>query len=84
MVHLALDAWLLRYGPDYSAASLDDFMKHLHYLIDLVGIDHVGVGSDFDGGGGLCSSESGVWSQITLIRKPRQIIIPEIKRFIRQ
>ncbi len=53
VVHLALDAWLLRYGPDYSATSLDDFMKHLHYLIDLVGIDHVGVGSDFDGGGGL-------------------------------
>jgi microsomal dipeptidase-like Zn-dependent dipeptidase len=53
VVHLALDAWLLRYGPDYSSASLDDFMKHLHYLIDLVGIDHVGVGSDFDGGGGL-------------------------------
>lgn len=53
VVHLALDAWLLRYGPDFSAASLDDFMKHLHYIIDLVGIDHVGVGSDFDGGGGL-------------------------------
>lgn len=53
VVHLALDAWLLRYGPDYDAASLDDFMKHLHYVIDLVGIDHVGVGSDFDGGGGL-------------------------------
>lgn len=53
VVHLALDAWLLRYGPDYSAASLDDFMKHLHYIIDLVGIDHVGIGSDFDGGGGV-------------------------------
>jgi len=53
VIHLALDAWLLHYGPDYSAASLDDFMKHLRYIIDLVGIDHVGVGSDFDGGGGL-------------------------------
>ncbi len=28
-------------------------VDHIDYVVDLVGIDHVGIGSDFDGGGGL-------------------------------
>jgi membrane dipeptidase len=34
-------------------ASLDDFMKHVTHALDLVGPDHVGVGCDWDGGGGV-------------------------------
>lgn len=34
-------------------ANLDQFMDHLDYAVKLMGIDHVGIGSDFDGGGGL-------------------------------
>jgi len=34
-------------------ASFDDFMKHMLHAIQLVGIDHVGVSGDFDGGGGV-------------------------------
>lgn len=34
-------------------ATFDDFMKHLLHAIRLVGIDHVGVSGDFDGGGGI-------------------------------
>lgn len=34
-------------------ATFDDFMKHMFYAIRLVGIDHVGVSGDFDGGGGV-------------------------------
>ncbi|HSM42719.1 MAG TPA: dipeptidase [Afifellaceae bacterium] len=32
-------------------ASLDDLVAHFTHVIDLVGIDHVGIGSDFDGVG---------------------------------
>jgi microsomal dipeptidase-like Zn-dependent dipeptidase len=34
-------------------ACLDDFMNHLCHIIDVAGIDHVGIGTDFDGGGGV-------------------------------
>jgi membrane dipeptidase len=30
-----------------------DFVDHIDYLVKLIGIDHVGISSDFDGGGGL-------------------------------
>lgn len=32
-------------------ATLDDFMRHLEHAIDVAGIDHVGIGTDFDGDG---------------------------------
>ncbi len=34
-------------------ATFDDFMQHLLHAIEVAGIDHVGVGIDFDGGGGV-------------------------------
>ena len=30
-----------------------DFVNHIDYMVDLIGIDHVGISSDFDGGGGV-------------------------------
>ena len=32
---------------------MSDAAAHLDHLIRVAGIDHVGIGSDFDGGGGL-------------------------------
>lgn len=32
-----------------SRATLDDVLNHIDYVIDLVGINHVGIGSDYDG-----------------------------------
>jgi len=32
-------------------ASLDDVLDHFDHVIDLVGVEHVGIGSDFDGVG---------------------------------
>ena len=34
-------------------ASLSDIVNHIDHIVKLVGIDHVGIGSDFDGGGGV-------------------------------
>ncbi|MBO7230489.1 MAG: membrane dipeptidase [Bacteroidaceae bacterium] len=42
------------------AATLDDFINHLEHAINIAGIDHVGIGTDFDGDGAVigCSSAS--------------------------
>ena len=41
-------------------ATLDDFMRHLEHAISVAGVNHVGVGTDFDGDGAVigCSSAS--------------------------
>ena len=32
---------------------VSDFVNHIDYLVNKIGIDHVGISSDFDGGGGV-------------------------------
>ncbi len=34
-------------------ATVSDLVDHVDHIVKLVGIDYVGIGSDFDGGGGL-------------------------------
>ena len=34
-------------------ANIEDFINHIDYMVDKMGIDHVGISSDFDGGGGI-------------------------------
>jgi membrane dipeptidase len=34
-------------------ANFDEYMKHVMHALELVGPDHVGVGADWDGGGGV-------------------------------
>ncbi len=34
-------------------ATVSDLVDHIDYIVDLIGIDYVGIGSDFDGGGAL-------------------------------
>ncbi len=38
-------------------ATVDDFMRHLLHALYIVGPDHVGIGADWDGGGGV----TGMW-----------------------
>ena len=35
-------------------ASILNAMQHLRHAIDIMGIEHVGLGTDFDGDGGIC------------------------------
>jgi membrane dipeptidase len=35
------------------AANVRDFVDHIDHAVKLIGIDHVGISSDFDGGGGV-------------------------------
>lgn len=34
---------------DNSLATINDIVKHINYIRDLIGIDYIGLGSDFDG-----------------------------------
>ncbi len=36
-----------------SGATVSDLVDHIDHIVRIAGIDHVGIGSDFDGGGGL-------------------------------
>ena len=35
------------------SVNVQDFVDHIDYLVDLIGVEHVGISSDFDGGGGV-------------------------------
>ena len=39
--------------PPPPRATVADFVNHIDYLVKKIGIDHVGIASDFDGGGGV-------------------------------
>jgi membrane dipeptidase len=39
--------------PPATRANVQDFVNHIDYAVKLIGIDHVGISSDFDGGGGI-------------------------------
>jgi len=34
-------------------ATVADFVDHIDHAVEVAGIDHVGISSDFDGGGGV-------------------------------
>jgi membrane dipeptidase len=47
-----LDALNAEFPPP-ARATVKDFVDHIDYAVKKVGIDHVGISSDFDGGGGV-------------------------------
>ena len=34
-------------------ATVSDFVDHIDHIVNLIGLEHVGISSDFDGGGGI-------------------------------
>lgn len=42
------------------AATITDAIEHLNHMVNIMGIEHVGIGTDFDGDGGIigCASAS--------------------------
>ena len=34
-------------------AAIEDIVDHIDHVVDLIGVDYVGIGTDFDGGGGV-------------------------------
>ncbi|WP_184078806.1 dipeptidase [Sphingobium subterraneum] len=46
-----------RLYPDTDRPSFDDFMAHMLHALKVAGPDHVGIGLDWDGGGGVSGME---------------------------
>jgi membrane dipeptidase len=46
-----------RLYPDTDRPTFDDFMAHMLHALKVVGPDHVGIGLDWDGGGGVVGME---------------------------
>jgi membrane dipeptidase len=44
--------------PGDPPATVADFIDHVDYAVKLLGVDHVGIASDFDGGGGVSGWEN--------------------------
>ncbi len=44
---------LKRLDQRHPLATLDDYLDHIQHAVNVAGIDHVGLASDFDGGGGI-------------------------------
>ncbi|MFT4670776.1 MAG: membrane dipeptidase [Pseudohongiellaceae bacterium] len=40
-------------ATNYPRANVSDFVDHIDYIVEKIGVDHVGISSDFDGGGGI-------------------------------
>ena len=51
-------------------ATIEDAMRHLEHAISVMGIDHVGLGTDFDGDGGIL----GLANSAELIQFTRQLL----------
>ncbi|HWN36914.1 MAG TPA: dipeptidase [Gammaproteobacteria bacterium] len=47
------DAALRDIDAKWPPATVADLVDHIDYAVKLIGIDHVGISSDFDGGGGI-------------------------------
>lgn len=51
------EAKMAEFDEKWPPANVSDFVDHIDYMVNLIGIDHVGISSDFDGGGGVIGWE---------------------------
>ena len=47
------DRRMAELDEQWPPANVQDFVNHIDHAVGLIGIDHVGISSDFDGGGGI-------------------------------
>ena len=50
---VAFSGYLICHRAPHEKATVADLIDHIDYAVQLIGIDHVGIASDFDGGGGV-------------------------------
>ncbi|AUC81496.1 dipeptidase [Lacinutrix sp. Bg11-31] len=68
--------------PDFpEQVNVSDFVNHIDYLVEKMGIDHVGISSDFDGGGGIEGwSDASETFNVTLELVKRGYTEPDIEQ----
>ncbi|HEV2541022.1 MAG TPA: dipeptidase [Frateuria sp.] len=53
----AMAAGMAKIQQRFPLPTLDDYVRQIRHMVDVAGIDHVGIASDFDGGGGITDWE---------------------------
>jgi membrane dipeptidase len=53
MVNITAVPTFLKPGAKAEAVTVSDYVDHIDYVVRRVGLAHVGISSDFDGGGGF-------------------------------
>jgi membrane dipeptidase len=57
VVQISIGRYFLSFLPK-EQVDLSHLVEHINYVVNLAGVDHVGIGSDFDGGGGIVGVEN--------------------------
>jgi len=55
-------AFLQAMSDTLGPAGLKDLLRHIDYIVNRVGINHVGIGSDFNHGGGINGYADAAWA----------------------
>jgi membrane dipeptidase len=67
--------------PGDPPTTVKDFIDHIDYAVKLIGIDHVGISSDFDGGGGVVGwNDASETFNVTLELVRRGYTEPQIEK----
>ncbi|MCB8875969.1 dipeptidase [Acidisoma silvae] len=53
LAQITLVSFFLKKGMKETEVTLSDYVDHIDYAVQRMGIAHVGIGTDFDGGGGV-------------------------------
>ena len=62
-------------------ATLEEFVNHIDHAVNLIGIDHVGISSDFDGGGGVTGwNDAGETHNVTTELVKRGYTVEQIRK----
>ena len=69
---------------EFPMPDIDDFIDHIDYVVDLIGVDYVGISSDFGGGGGSSGwMDASETKLLTRKLKKKEVIIhlKKLKKF---
>lgn len=77
----AFQEGLVRIEAQFPPASIDDYMDHVEHIVRVAGVDHVGLASDFDGGGGIVGWEdASETANVTAALRERGFSDPDIEK----
>ncbi len=77
----AYDTGLAMIKKRWPPATVRDFVDHIDYAVRLIGVDHVGISSDFGGGGGVVGwADAAETGNVTAELRARGYSEPDIEK----
>jgi len=68
--------------PAGTGHDLNDFVDHIVYISELIGVDHVGLGSDFDGVDEPVLKDVGEWGKLQAALEGRGFSAAEVEKIL--